>query len=173
MNEVWYIAWLVIGIALFFVDDKVLKQITNFRNKYTDQFFRVITNEFFVMFLVILLAFVFFVYGKDFFLVIKVAFFSWVIGFILKWLFKRKRPYNAKKVKRLVKPILNYSFPSSHAMVLFSLIPIVSQNLPEYTVTWIIVACLISLTRVYAGVHYASDLVLGSLFGYITGLRLF
>ena len=90
--------------------------------------------------------------------------------FLLKYLFKRKRPlYPLQEAKGL-------SFPSGHAIMSVTfyglLIYIISQTIKDkplklsLIISLIIFIQLIGFSRVYLRVHYASDVAVG----YITGL---
>ena len=89
--------------------------------------------------------------------------------FLLKYLFKRKRPlYPLEAAKGL-------SFPSGHAIMSVTfyglLIYIIAQTIEDKPLKWSlsIFLCifiqLIGFSRVYLRVHYASDVAVG----YITG----
>jgi len=59
------------------------------------------------------------------------------------------------------------SFPSSHAVAAFAILPCLDKRLQPY---WLAFAILISLSRIYLGVHYASDVIAGVILGYVMGL---
>ena len=91
--------------------------------------------------------------------------------FLLKYLFKRKRPQPS-----LIHPVRGLSFPSGHAIMSVTfyglLIYIISQTQKNKLIKWPLIISLIGLiqligfSRVYLRVHYASDV----LAGYIIGL---
>ena len=63
----------------------------------------------------------------------------------------------------------NASFPSLHAAALFSLLPILDKEFPKLKWFWIILASLIAFSRLYTGVHYLSDVLVGCLIGLFIG----
>lgn len=89
-----------------------------------------------------------------------------VFNVLLKFLFLRKRPIDINLIEEG-----GYSFPSGHAMVStafygFFIYLIFKSNLSKtlkwfYSILLAITIILICLTRVYLGVHYASDVVGG------------
>jgi len=66
--------------------------------------------------------------------------------------------------------IWNFSFPSFHAMLVFCSIPIISKKFPKFKYVWIIFASLVAFSRVYFGLHFLSDIVVGGLIGYLSGM---
>lgn len=99
------------------------------------------------------------------------------IGYkILKPAIGRDRPNNEVRIKSWVKPLKNptsHSFPSNHAMNTFALVTSIILIYP-FLKWWLLpFATLISLTRVYAGVHYFSDILGGAFLGSILAVLLF
>lgn len=101
---------------------------------------------------------------------------SAVIGFILKVTVHRLRPFQLGLVQLL--PVLqeasfktwNFSFPSFQTMLIFSAIPILSEQFPKLKKFWIVFAVLVAFSRLYFGVHFVSDVIAGGLIGYLIGL---
>ena len=101
--------------------------------------------------------------------VASIAISSLGLMFLLKYLFKRKRPLYPLKVAK------GLSFPSGHAIMSVTfyglLIYVISQTVNDKPLKWSLIvslgifAPLIGFSRVYLRVHYASDVAVG----YITG----
>lgn len=89
---------------------------------------------------------------------------------ILKPWIARPRPYEMiPALTPLIEKPIDYSFPSGHTAASFAAACVFYRNLPKKAgVPLILLAVLISLSRIYLGVHYPSD-VLG---GFISGLAL-
>ena len=87
---------------------------------------------------------------------------------ILKNLVARTRPYEViEGLTYLVKKPTDFSFPSGHSGCAFAAACIMFRRLPgKYGVPALILAIVISLSRLYVGVHYPSDV----LFGIISGI---
>ena len=98
-----------------------------------------------------------------------------IISFILKITVQRLRPFQEGIVSTL--PSLesahflswNFSFPSFQTMLAFSAIPILSKEFPKLRYFWIIFAVLVAFSRVYFGLHFMSDVLVGGVMGYIIG----
>ncbi len=91
-----------------------------------------------------------------------------VNNIILKNLVARTRPYEViEGLTYLVRKPSDLSFPSGHAGCSFSAACIMFRRLPKkYGIPALALAILISLSRLYVGVHYPSDV----LFGVISGI---
>ncbi|SNX53986.1 phosphatase PAP2 family protein [Thermoanaerobacterium sp. RBIITD] len=92
---------------------------------------------------------------------------------ILKRLCTRPRPYMVLPEANTFKYLLrDYSFPSGHATASFSLAVSFSFFFPGLAVFLITLAVLVSISRIYMGLHYPSDVLIGStmgiVFSYIT-----
>jgi undecaprenyl-diphosphatase len=109
--------------------------------------------------------------GKPFYMLAgMIAIVAIAMSGIIKVILHRARPVNEYVAKML---FLTYSFPSGHAagsIVSFGLAAlVVSYRWPELAVmVWIVAALLtlcVSLSRIYLGAHYASDIIGGWVVG--------
>ena len=91
-----------------------------------------------------------------------------VNNMILKNLVARTRPYEViEGLTYIVMRPTDFSFPSGHAGCSFAVACIMFRRLPRrYGIPALVLAILISLSRLYVGVHYPSDV----LFGVISGI---
>ena len=88
----------------------------------------------------------------------------------LKFLIQRQRPlYFLEMASKLSKgpgEILDPSFPSGHAVYAFMMATVLAKWVPRYRVIFYIAAGFIGWTRIYLGVHFPTDVVVGGLLGY-------
>jgi membrane-associated phospholipid phosphatase len=96
---------------------------------------------------------------------------GYFIVYYLKKIFRRPRPDY-----QLIEPMVNFSFPSGHAcsgLILYGiLIYMLWRRSVHKSIKIILTTCLlafaffIGITRIYLGVHYASDVLAGFFLGY-------
>ncbi len=90
---------------------------------------------------------------------------SYALASGMKWIVMRPRP----SVDALVSAA-DSSFPSRHALVLFAVATVISVRRPHWSGAAFGIAAAVSLARVFAGVHYASDSFVGAALGILVGL---
>jgi undecaprenyl-diphosphatase len=82
----------------------------------------------------------------------------------LKWIIARPRPTEA--IGAIIRTFPgNYSFPSTHATIAWAMAFVLSREEPKFTFWFYLLATLISLSRIYLGVHYPTDVFGGALLG--------
>ena len=87
-----------------------------------------------------------------------------LLVYLLKLLIMRERPETALELSK------TSSFPSGHASAVFSTLAILDKEFPRLKWFWLIFAVLVSYSRLYLGMHYLTDVVIGALIGYIISL---
>lgn len=99
---------------------------------------------------------------------VNVAIFSSV-----KKLVGRPRPFETwDHLKCIMLPPDRFSFPSGHTMTAFTVLGVLYGPLPGVFLLILPAAVAIGLSRVYLGLHYPTDVLIGALLGAMTGLSL-
>ena len=97
---------------------------------------------------------------------------SWILNYILKWIFQRTRPFDYALVKQG-----GLSYPSGHSMVTMSMYLaiayLLSRNVDDhikkrniYIIATAIIV-LMGISRMYLGVHWPTDIIGGYIMGYL------
>jgi undecaprenyl-diphosphatase len=104
-------------------------------------------------------------------LVLGIALSDQLCNNVLKPLIQRVRPCNVlQDIHLLVNCTRAYSFPSSHAMNIFTGCILLSYSYRKMRVLLVVVAILVSYSRVYVGVHYPFDVLAGVALGIFCAL---
>lgn len=176
---VWGIVIILAIIISFYFDAEIVKGVSFLRNAVFDDFFlgvSFISSDIIIFFFLTSL-FLWRENKRKWILPLWATLaLSAIIGFILKIAVQRQRPYQLGIVSVL--PILekashslwNFSFPSFHAMLVFCAIPILASQFKKFKYIWIVFAALIGFSRIYFGVHFLSDVIVGGILGYALGV---
>ena len=142
----------------------------DFQNRLFDVIMPFITNNVFLL----TLPFIAWLCYKDrkkacLALILSLASFAladWISHF-LKHVFERPRPCNILEgVHLLTGCSRSYSMPSSHAANSFAFVtPFVILYKNNIRYVFLLIAFLVSFSRIYIGVHYPSDIIVGALCG--------
>lgn len=152
------------NISLF--DEIVYNIIYQFNGDIVTNMFLFISEVVYVFIAICFLCWIFFKNKKFSFLVSFNLGLSFVISYILKAIFRRPRPIGiALSIE------YGYSMPSSHSMVSICFLGFLfyfvyknmkNQSLKNFILIFLsIYTVMIGISRIYLGVHYASDVLLG------------
>ena len=88
----------------------------------------------------------------------------------LKFLINRKRPLvfleTLSKLSQGPGEVLDPGFPSAHTLYAFMIATLLATWFPRYRIIFYIAAGFIGCTRIYLGLHFPTDVVVGGLLGY-------
>ena len=91
----------------------------------------------------------------------------------VKNLIGRPRPYESWcALTCIMAPPDKFSFPSGHTMTAFAVWGALFVGLPSLSHLYLLVAVLIGLSRIFLGLHYPTDVLVGALLGGGTGLSI-
>ena len=98
-----------------------------------------------------------------------------LISETLKVIISRLRPYEILPVTPL-STHYSYSFPSGHMTLIFSIVALLTasslakcKEMKPIRCVWLGYALVVGLNRIYIGVHYLSDILVGCFLGYVIG----
>lgn len=178
-KEVLFISIIIIFAVLsfFYFDITISQSFENIRNYFLTDLFMGITyvSSGVIIFFILTSLFLWKEHKRKWILPLWFTLaLSAIVSFLLKIAIQRPRPYQIGVVSSLLEGaghnIWNFSFPSFQAMLAFCAIPILSKEFPKLKNIWIIFAVLIAISRVYLGVHFMSDILVGGLIGYFLGV---
>jgi membrane-associated phospholipid phosphatase len=149
----------------------LIRWLQSFRSEFMDLFFQFWTFFGEELVLIGILGFLYWCYDKKTGETIGLTvFISLVINSVVKVIFQRTRPYvdPANEIEGIrVETAGGYSFPSGHtqgAGVAFGSLAIWIRK-RWLTIISIIIIVMVAISRMYLGVHYLSDVVVGGLLG--------
>jgi len=90
---------------------------------------------------------------------------SWALALALKPVFEVPRPEEV----RFVTCTTGYSMPSGHSLMSFALATFLHPRAGKYKLLVWVFAITVSLSRIFIGVHYPSDVIVGAFIGCLVG----
>ena len=102
-----------------------------------------------------------------FFIVSSVLLARGLVTPVIRLFYHRDRPFLAmpETVIKLIEKGNEASFPSGHAILFFAMAMAIYYVRPKFAAYFFIAATLVSIARVFVGVHYPLDILGGALLG--------
>lgn len=88
---------------------------------------------------------------------------------IIRWLWEKPRPFAENEVNLPLEHSPDASFPSGHAAFFFALSFIVYKYNKKAGIGFFFASFLISISRVFTGVHWPLDILAGAVVGIFSG----
>lgn len=154
------------------MDTAISEKLMEFRNPLFDFIFKAlgVLGDNMLIWFIIALGFLLYHKNKQFITTFIAGGASvFIINTIIKKIVKRERPYIADNNITALVSESSYSFPSGHSSSAFLAATILTFYFPKYRVWFFILAFLIAFSRVYVGVHYFSDVLVGAIEGIVIG----
>ncbi len=159
-----------IGFLALLFDKRLAILFVSLQNSILTPILRVLEPLSFVLFFALIIAIMSLVIKKKRYVgsIVFSVILSTLVSFGLKFIIMRPRPFGFLEYIPFTQ-LIDYSFPSSHAVAMFALLPILSKEFKSLKWLWWALAIIVSFTRLYFGVHYLSDVILGGVIGYLLG----
>ena len=93
-----------------------------------------------------------------------------ILVYTLKTIIHRPRPYEVLSIMPLELVDNFRSLPSGHTSIAFLSAMILSKFYSKYMVVFFVIAASIGFSRVYIGVHYPLDVIVGAITGSLLGI---
>lgn len=146
-----------------------LKLLEGIRTNFLNKLFEMITFLGEETLIILIVAIIYFAFSKKeakrlFFIVVT----STAVNTIAKNLIKRPRPFANGEITAIrQETATGYSFPSGHTQNISTLATYFSQRIRKiwFIIIASIVVLLVGFSRMYLGVHYPSDVIVGLLLG--------
>lgn len=94
-----------------------------------------------------------------------------IVAFLIVTIFRkiinRPRPYETLQITPLFKHKKGESFPSRHTASAFIIAFVGYSVIPSFGIFLVIIASIVAITRIVAGVHYISDVLVAILIAFI------
>jgi undecaprenyl-diphosphatase len=90
---------------------------------------------------------------------------------VIKKKYPRLRPYLVLPQTKIGKnPLTDHSFPSGHTTAIFSITVPIIMAMPVLSIGLIPLALIVGLSRIYNGLHYPSDCLVGCFIGTMSAI---
>ena len=76
-------------------------------------------------------------------------------------------------LNKLIEKEVGNSFPSDHTIVFFSVCISIALFRKRFWYLWVALALILSISRIYVGVHYPVDILVGALLGTIAAILVY
>lgn len=163
-----------LGIISFFVDNLIIEFCKIIKNNFFNYTLSVFSHTFSLFLPLLILTSIVLYFKADkkriFPLFLSVGI-TTIIVYILKFIVARPRQLG--EMFTSVFHLIDYSFPSAHSAISFTILGFLFEEENWLKNIWIILAVIISFSRIYFSYHYFSDVIFGALMGFIIGLFCF
>ncbi len=92
-----------------------------------------------------------------------------VLAEMIRFFYKRPRPFVENKVNLLLNHSSSSSFPSGHAAFYFAISTVIYSYNKKAGYLFFLTSFLISFSRIFCGIHWPSDILGGALIGIFSG----
>lgn len=97
----------------------------------------------------------------------------WFLTANIAMIVKRVRPFETLGFTPPFFPVTNGAMPSGHTSALFSIAFVMFTVNPRWGAVYLVLSLLVGLGRVFVGVHWPSDILVGMLVGLASGFLVY
>jgi len=97
------------------------------------------------------------------------VFARFVIVEIIRYFLLRPRPFIENHINLLLDKLNEFSFPSGHAAFFFALSTVIYYQNKRIGLVFFVASLLISFSRIFVGVHWPTDILVGAIVGIFSG----
>ncbi|MEK6816354.1 MAG: phosphatase PAP2 family protein [Nanoarchaeota archaeon] len=168
-KSVCYLVALVALVGSFFIDDRLALFLNQHNSTLLTAFFKFFTyiGSGLSVFIPLIIVALWFSKKREYIIPLALgSLATLVFCYGLKMAVARPRPYESLGFVPLVAHFSSKSFPSLHASMSFSALPVLAKVFSGLRYFWVLAISLVAFSRVYLGVHYLSDVIAGGMIGY-------
>lgn len=155
-------------------DFSVLDAIASHHIPFLDRFFSTVTHfaDCGILWIILSIILLFFPKSRKLGLCIALALILdlFICNICLKPLIHRIRPYELRTVALLITAPADPSFPSGHSAASFAAVTPLILRKSKLAIPSVIIALLISFSRLYLYLHFPTDVLAGIMIGIICGI---
>ncbi|WP_368655201.1 phosphatase PAP2 family protein [Ornithinibacillus sp. 4-3] len=162
--------------SLYEIDCRIFRSINkHHHHKILNKFFRTITHLGGPVFTITFVCMLFFFTNGTLKMTALASAISLTISHlpvaVTKKLYPRQRPYLVlTQINVLANPLKDHSFPSGHTTAIFSIVTPFILSFPTWAALFIIIGLLVGISRIFLGLHYPSDVMVGIILGSGSGI---
>jgi undecaprenyl-diphosphatase len=170
--------YLILIIILLIIsnlfDKKIILFLVGNRTLILNYFF-VYFTKIFTSAVILILILALFIKKRRYLLSLVFSYFiTGFLCYLMKNIVMRTRPFIALGLEKLIGvsynlPAWNTSFPSWHTAAVFTAVPFLYKTKHKLRHVWLVFSLVVSFNRIYVGLHYLSDVLVGVLLGYLIG----
>jgi len=87
----------------------------------------------------------------------------------IRLFWEKSRPFIENNVNQILEHSFSASFPSGHASFFFALSTVIYAYNKKAGTSFFVASFLISISRVFSGIHWPADILAGAIIGIISG----